>query len=61
LVLVSVVVNCLADPYKQEEDDRDDKVERIEICIQRKDAEIIEIPEEMEDDHEEDSESSEYV
>jgi hypothetical protein len=61
LVLVFVVVDCLADPHKEEEDDGDDEVERIEICIQREDAKIIEIPKEMEDDHEEDGESSENI
>jgi len=61
LVLVFVVVDRLADSDEQEEHDRYDDIERIEIFVERKYSEVVKIPEQMKDDHEKDSKSSEDI
>ena len=61
LVFVSVVVDRLADADKKKEDDRDDDVERIEIFVQGENTEVIKVPEQMQNDHEEDCKSSEDI
>jgi len=61
LMSVFVVIDRLADADEQEEHDRYDDVERINVLVQRQEPEIVEIPEQMKDDHEQDGEASEYV
>ena len=51
----------LADSDEQEEDHGNDDVEGIEVLVKGEDAEVVEIPEEVEDDHEHDGTSSEDV
>jgi len=61
LILVFFVIDCLADSYKEEEHDWNDDVEGIEVFVERDDAEIIKVPHDMEDDHENDCKSSQHI
>ena len=61
LTLVFIVVDRLADSDKQEEHDGYDDIEGIEIFVERENSEVVKIPEQMKDDHEKDSKSSEDV
>jgi hypothetical protein len=60
-ILVFFIVHCLADSYEKEEHDGNDDVQGIELRVEREDAEIIKIPEEMENDHKDDGKSTEHI
>ena len=60
-VSIFVAVDWLTDTNKQEEHDRYDDVEGIEILVEWEDPKIVKVPEKMKNDHEQDGESSEYV
>lgn len=61
LVPVFVAIHCLADSYEQEEHDRDDDVEGVDVFVEGQNSEVVEVPENVKNNHEDNSESSEDV
>jgi len=61
LIAIFISVYCLADSYQQEEHDGDDEIKGVDVFVKRQNPKIVKIPEEMENNHEDNGESSEDV
>ena len=61
LILVFIVVDGKADSYKEEKHDWYDDIELVDGVVDGEDAEVVEVPEDVKEDHKEDSEPSQDI